>query len=199
MTSSIGPSSTDALEPKPKRRWMVLPNVAFDTDDGLGFGVRGELAVDEAGHEPYHTGWVVHAFASTRGYHHHRVRLDRVGFGPEDRLRLTVHLAWRQWLNDGYWGIGNQTAREREYVQDFDEDDPRRKRYRYSLFQPFAHATLRARIDGPWQAYGALTAKYSIVETYPGSLLEAEHPFGLEGGVTVQLQGGLLYDSRRPE
>ncbi|MBI4820310.1 MAG: BamA/TamA family outer membrane protein [Deltaproteobacteria bacterium] len=196
-TTAAGTSS--ASESKSTRRWMVVPNVAFDTDDGLGFGIRGELAIDEDGYEPYHTGWVVHAFASTRGYHHHRVRFDRVGFGPEQRLRLTIHLAWRQWLNDGYWGIGNRTAREREYVKDFEEGDPGRRRYRYSLFQPFAHMTLRARIDGPWLAYGALTGKYSIVETYPGSLLALERPFGLDGGVTVQLQGGLLYDSRKPE
>lgn len=178
---------------------MLVPNVAFDTDDGLGFGIRGELAIDEAGHEPYHTGWVFHAFASTRGYHHHRLRYDRVGFGPDDRLRLTIHFAWRQWLNDGYWGIGNRTLRERAYVGDLKTADPARRRYRYSLFQPFLHATLRATLAGPFRAYGAVTAKYSLIETYPGSLLEAEQPFGVDGGPSVQLQAGLLYDSRRPE
>jgi outer membrane protein assembly factor BamA len=192
------PATGEEKKKKPYR-WYVVPNIAFDTDDGLGFGARAELAFDEPGFEPYKMALVVHAFASLNGYHHHRFRLDRTGLGPGGALRVTLHLAWRQWLNDGYWGVGNGTTRERDFARDFDGDDPRRKRYRYTLYQPFAHFTLRGDISGPWSMFAALNAKWSQVETYAGSLLEEQQPFGMDGGLGVILSAGLIYDTRSPE
>jgi len=132
----------------------------------------------------------VHLFATTRGYHHHRFRFDRTGLGPDGRLRLTFHLAWRQWLNDGYWGLGNRTTRQADHAT---------KRYRYTLFQPFSHTTLRAELDGPWSIFGSLNAKWSEVRTYDGSLLAEQRPFGMDGGLTTLVSGGVVYDTRRPE
>ena len=37
-----------AVEEGRGARWFAIPNVAYDTDDGLGFGARAELALDEA-------------------------------------------------------------------------------------------------------------------------------------------------------
>jgi hypothetical protein len=188
-----------ASQPAPRSRWYVVPNFAFDTDDGVGFGVRGEVAFDAPGYAPYRMAYVAHAFFTLRGYHHHRLRFDRTGLGRERRLRLTLHLAWRQWLNDGYWGLGNRTLRERAYVDDFADDDPARKRYRYTLFQPFAHLTGRYRLSPGWLTFASLNAKWSAVRTYPGSLLEAERPYGMDGGLGLILATGILYDTRRPE
>lgn len=196
------PISTPSTQPVGRKagiRWYVVPNVAFDNDDGLGFGVRGELAIDAPGYAPYKQAFVAHAFASLRGYHHHRLRYDRVGIGAERRFRLTLHLAWRQWLNDGYWGIGNGTTRERRFVGSFDDDDPARKRYRYSLMQPFAHATLRARLLGPLSCFGSLNIKWSLIDTYADSLLGEQRPFGMDGGLGAILGAGVIYDTRFPE
>jgi len=188
-------------EPAPARgpRWYAIPNFAFDTDDGLGFGARGELAFDLPGHEPYQSAWVLHLFLTTRGFHHHRLRYDRTGLGPGGRLRFTAHLAWRQWLNDGYWGLGNGTVRERRWLDRADTDEAAAKRYRYTLRQPFAHLTLRLRLAGPWLAFAALDGKISRIATYPGSLLAEEQPFGMAGGPSLTVAGGLLRDTRRPE
>lgn len=192
------PASQPAVR-KAGLRWYVVPNVAFDNDDGLGFGVRGELAIDAPGYTPYKHAFVAHAFATLRGYHHHRLRYDRVGIGAARRFRLTAHLAWRQWLNDGYWGIGNGTTRERRYVGSFDDDDPARKRYRYSLMQPFAHVTLRARLLGPLSCFASLNIKWSLIDTYAGSLLGEQRPFGMDGGLGTILGAGMIYDTRVPE
>ncbi len=183
-------AEVSAASPAGDVRWYAIPNVAYDTDDGLGFGARAEVALDEPGYTPYKSAYVVHAFLTTRGYHHHRFRFDRTGLGPQGRLRVTLHVAWRQWLNDGYWGLGNLTARE---------PDPIGKRYRYSLFQPFVHLTLRARLDGPWQAFASLNAKWSAVRTYAGSLLALQRPYGMDGGLATILSAGVLYDTRQPE
>ncbi len=180
-------------------QWYVMPNVAFDTDDGLGFGGRFELNWGGDKHDPYRAAVVLQAYWTVRGYHHHRLRFDLVDLGPARRFRLTAHFAYRAWMNDGYWGIGPGAAIEPEYNQAFDADDPRRKRYRYSLIQPFSHMVLRARLQAPWLAYAALGVKWSEVRTYELSLLAEDQPYGMEGGWTTTITAGVLRDTRKPE
>ncbi len=168
----------------------AVPNVAYDSDDGLGFGARFELARLEEGLSPYREAWVVHLFSSLRGFHHHRLRYDRLGLGPEGRLRFTAHLAWRQWNNDGYWGMGGATVRE-------EDADP--KRYRYRLIQPFAHLSLRHHLGQGLYTWLALNPKWSAVRTYEGSLLAEEQPYGMGGGFLPALLVGAQHDTRQPE
>lgn len=180
-------------------RWSALPNISYDTDDGFGLGARGQFDHRVPGYDPYRSSFVVHVFASTTGYQHHRFRLDLVGLGREHTLRLTGHFAYRAWLNDGYWGIGNGTVRDTLYEGPYDPLEPAKKHYHYTLIQPFSHLTLRANLGGPWVGYAALEGRYSAVRTYAGSLLEAQHPYGVDGGPAVQASGGMLYDTRAPE
>lgn len=171
--------------------WYLVPNLAYDSDDGLGFGARFEHARLDEELTPYRRAWVVHLFSSLRGYHHHRVRYDRLGLGADGQGRFTAHLAWRQWSNDGYWGIGNDTVRE---------EDPDEKRYRYTLLQPFAHLAWRRPLMGEALfGYLAFNPKLSLVRTYEGSLLAEERPYGIEGGFLPQVLVGLQHDTREPE
>jgi hypothetical protein len=181
--------------------WYAIPNVGFDTDDGLGFGGRLEVAWKDGQHEPYRQALVLQGYTTVTGYHHHRVRFDRLGMGAAGRLRLTVHLAYRQWKNDGYWGIGNGTVREQTYQGPFGFDDPDRRRYRYSLVQPFAQVVARQALsdDGPWSVYGALNPKWSRVSPYAISVLGEHRPYGMGGGLGLQVLGGVVHDTRLPE
>jgi hypothetical protein len=138
-------------------------------------------------------------YAATSGFQHHHFTFDLVAFGPQRRLRLTLNLAWRQWRNDGYFGIGNGTTREAEYAQVFDPEDARQKRYRYSLFQPFFYGTLRANLAKSLDVFFASNIKHSTIETYAGSLLAEQRPFGMDGGWNAQAIGGVVYDTRFPE
>ena len=190
---------TAAPPPKPPIRWYLVPNVGFDTDDGLGFGGRFELQRKDPDRLPYAFGLVVHGYASVRGYHHHRIYLDFPGLGADHATRLTWKFAYRQWLNDGYWGIGNGSVRERAYVADFDKDDPRRTRYRYNLIQPFMHVALRHALKRPFAVFLSLRAQYTEVRPYEGSLLEAEQPPGMKGGFAAEVGAGLIIDSRDNE
>lgn len=182
-----GPS----VDTEDRLRWSALPNFSYDTDDKFGFGARLQIDLLAPGFDPYRASFVLHAFATTNGYHHHRFRFDVVGLGAQHRVRLTGHLAYRAWLNDGYWGIGNGT----ELAPEGTADDF----YRYSLVQPFGHLTLRSAIGGPWSWYGAAEGRHSTIGVGAGSLLADERPFGLDGGAAVQVGGGILYDSREPE
>jgi hypothetical protein len=180
----------------------LVPISSFDTDDGLGGGLRLELAHRPEGSEPFQSLLVFQSFVSLRGYQQHKLRWDRRGLGRNGDSRLFVHLEWRQWLNDGYWGIGNGTTRELNSTElsALDAEDPDRKRYRYTLFQPFAHVGWSSGLGhSPWSVYGAVQPRYSRVETYAGSLLAEEQPFGMAGGFALQLMGGVIFDQREPE
>lgn len=178
--------------------WVAIPNFGYDVDDGLGLGARGEIDWYDEGYDPYQLALVIHAYASTNGFHHHRVRFDAPGLGPAHNLRLTGHFAYRQWLNDGYWGMGNGTVLDRA-AYDALPDEPLYKRYRYTLMQPFGRLTLRGELGGPWAWFGFLAGRYSHIEQYDGALLGEDQPLGLEGGFGVQPGVGLLFDTREPE
>jgi hypothetical protein len=171
--------------------------VSYDVDDGFGAGARAELDWYKPGYDPYRLAFVAQAFVTTNGYHHHRVRFDAPGLGPAHNLRLTGHFAYRQWLNDGYWGMGNDTTVERATVSPTTEAE--QKRYRYTLVQPFGRLTLRGELGGPWAWFGFLAARWTDVQTYPGSLLAEERPYGMAGGFGVQPGIGVVYDTREPE
>jgi hypothetical protein len=186
-----------SAEPEKRFTWVAIPNFGYDVDDGFGAGARAELDWYAPGHDPYQLAFVTQAYLTTNGYHHHRVRFDAPGLGVNHRLRLSGHFAYRQWLNDGYWGMGNDTALARAVV-DRERADAATA-YRYTLVQPFGRLTLRGEIDGPWAWFAFLAGRWSQVSTYAGSVLEAEQPLGMQGGWGVQPGVGLLYDTREPE
>ncbi len=189
----------DPSDTEPHIRWSAIPNASYDSDDGFGLGARGQVDWLNVDYAPYRASAVVHLFVTTNGYHHHRMKFDLVGLGPQHRSRIYGHVAYRAWLNDGYWGIGNDTALDPRSLGDLDRDDPDRRYNRYRLVQPFAHLTWRREVAGPWAVYGGAEGRYSVVEAYSGSLLAAEAPPGVAGGPAVQLGGGVLYDTRDPE
>ena len=73
---------------EPPFDWYAIPVAGADTDDGAGGGARAEIARVEEGYAPYKWAWMVHAYVTTTGYQHHRVRFDRVGIGPRNRLHV---------------------------------------------------------------------------------------------------------------
>jgi hypothetical protein len=190
-----------ADDPEPEVAWFAIPNAAYDSDDRFGFGGRAEVAWKQPGWEPYRQSLVVQGYTSITGYHNHYVRFDRLGIGPRERLRVTANLAWRQWKNDGYWGIGNGTVREAGFAGPFTLDDPLRKRYRYSLTQPLVHVVARQDLGegSPWSLYAAVNPKLTVVDTYDLSILAEHDPYGMDGGFTVLVSGGVVWDSREPE
>lgn len=209
MTPTSQDAPADPVEqaappaPDPNRpTWSLFPVAGVDSDDGFGFGLRGQLDIHRVGVEPYKSSFVVHLFVTTKGYHHDRFKFDLLGLGAHGKLRLMGHFAFRAWLNDGYWGLGNGTAQDTSYG-DRPVEDPLHKFYRYQLMQPFAHLTLRNEVrqigKGELSVYGSWEGRYSIIHTYSGSLLEQDQPWGVDGGLAGQLAMGALWDSRSPE
>jgi hypothetical protein len=196
-------SEANASQRDSDRSGYAIPIASFDSDDGLGGGLRMELAVQPEGYQPYKSSLVLQSFMTLRGYQQHKLRWDRRGLRDDGSGRLFVHMEWRKWLNDGYWGLGGDTVRAwgSAAAAAMDSDDPKRKFYRYTLQQPFVHVGYAASIgeESDWSAYGAIQPKYSQVQAYSGSLLDEQQPHGMAGGIAVQLIGGIQRDWRDPE
>ena len=188
-----------AEENRARSDWFVWPLMGYNSDNGLGFGLRAELAEKDPAYDPHRTAYMIQGYASLRNFHYHMLRYDHLGFLGVEGLRLTINGVYRQWGNDGYWGIGNSTSRERAYAGPFEDGDPRAKRYLYKLAQPFLHTTLRLELLGKWSAFLSLIGKWSDIESFADSLLRQEQPLGFEGGFNMQLSGGVVYDTRKPE
>ena len=197
--AAIGDEISGPEAPSKPYRWFVFPVAAFDTDDGFGFGGRFELQRIDPDHDPYRASFLIHAYVSLRGYHHHRLRWDFPGLGPRNNLRLSARIAFRQWMNDGYWGIGNGTAIEAATLAELAADDPLTKRYRYDLLQPYVFVMLRGDAPRRLNAFASLTAQVTRVTPYEDSLLEEHRPEGMQGGFSLQLSTGLVVDTRTPE
>lgn len=176
----------------------VLPAAGYDPDDGFGLGLRAELDQLAPGYDPYRTAWMVQGYASVKGYHHHRFRFDATGLGPKHNFRLWGHFAYRQWGNDGYWGLGNSTAVD-EGTLNAPLGSVEHDYYHYSLIQPFGRLTLLWDLAPHWGAYGFLSGRWTKVQAREGSLLAAEQPFGMAGGFGAQVGLGVQFDTRVPE
>ena len=48
-------------------------------------------------------------------------------------------------------------------------------------------------------AFAAVNVRYSLVDADPTALLTEQRPLGMDGGLGVQLIGGVLFDTREPE
>ena len=195
---SQAPAQADPPAEKPVP-WYLIPNSSFDTDDGLGFGFRGELQHTDPDLSPYRDAWVLQGFSTLRGYHNYLLRYERLGLGTQGNGRITTLAAYRAWTNDQFYGLGGQLPLDPDYIGDFDADDLRRKRYRYTLVQPHVRLTWLSDIPGPLRIFASSGLRFSQVRTYENSLLEEQQPFGMEGGWNWQLQAGLQLDTRDRE
>jgi len=191
---------TKLVQGETKRfKWIALPGLGYDADDGLGFAAMGELFWRNPDFYPYRAKLRFIGYVSVRGHHNHRLMLDLPDMGLFHGLRFTGYLTFRRWANDGYWGMGNGAMRRRAYVGDFDSDDPRRKYYKYKLVQPMIQGVLRYDLGPVLGAYASLSLRWTGVTAYEGSLLQEHQPDGMDGGWAAQAGVGFVWDTRQPE
>jgi len=169
--------------------WYLVPIAGYGSDDGFGGGGRFELTRGEPDDTPYRVGWMAMSYATQSGYRDHQVRWDRTGLA-QDRLRLTAFGSWRQWLHDGYYGLGGGTVRDPSAPDDY---------YTYNLFQPTARLTGRWALRDDYSVFGAVNPTWTEVTAYPDTLLSEAPAPGVAGGVAVWLSTGLVHDTRDVE
>jgi outer membrane protein assembly factor BamA len=172
---------------------IAIPLLSFNSDFGVGVGAVGGSYVYSGEKTPYAHGIAAQGYATSRGFQNHWLRYD----GPQliGRSRLEGRIEYKRELLSPYYGPGNMSMR----AADLDDTD---QQLNYDRWSPSAWLRIRTpldRIARPLSTYVGYAYRCTRVTLYPGSVLSADMPLGIEGGSTGQLSGGLLWDTRDDE
>jgi hypothetical protein len=175
---------TEAPTGKKERSYMVgglgLPLVNFNTTDGLGFGVGAEIYTRPKD-QPfgYRYKFTVSTFWTTSGnYTSNYFQVEHRG----EQFWMT-RLIYRGWRNMIYVGQGGDDVSR---VRDPDEA------LGNAVFGPILLANVVRRVaNTPISVFGQGYARYAGARAAEGGILEADAPFGLNGGFYFDVGAGM--------
>ena len=196
--------------------WGALPALDYDTDDGFGYGVVGNLYRYDGLTAPYKTSVAGLVFLTTKHVHVHRIEVDALGLanGP---LRMTTRAELNAVRTANFCGFGAAVdcnpgaaaaAGDRAGLEGDPRDDFERRYYltRYVRPNGFVNGRWMLRDDPSkvelmfgWRADLLLPGDFSTRGPYPGSLYDQTFPGGGERGLSSVLQAGLMWDTRDNE
>lgn len=172
---------------------LGVPLVAFNTDEGFGFGAAGGVYFYGNGSSPpYIAALSAQVFFTTGGVQSHFLSLD----APHlfEKFRLEAHVEYDRALFAPFYGVGNQSAPGVAGAP----DDPR---YSFHSTSPMAWVRFRFHPfpDQGLQPYVGYHFRYSSVHPYTDSALAKAAPLGLSGGTSGEISVGFIWDTRDDE
>ena len=201
VTPAVADDADEGAPPAARTEVAVFPELSYDSDIGLGFGILGSVARVQPGVEPWL--WNIQA----QGY----VTLGR---GPDGavtvtytndyvdfdfptlaggKVRLRGRADFRRQINTPWYGIGNAT-----------EAFPERADGGYHLVDhiyPGLRAEVWITLPRGVSVVAGGRLMFNWINPYPGSLLgeQAGTLVGAGRHQTVQVQAGVLLDNRDRE
>jgi outer membrane protein assembly factor BamA len=185
----------------------VLPALSADSDVGFGFGAFTQFTRFEPERSPYAWRLQVQGQMSVkRGpegaefpIHDHYVDLDHPQlFGKN--VRVYGRLGYEKNIIAGWYGLGNAATSNDQGID---------RRFQFRRAQPILRLKARFPLLGALSTFVALKGRYVTTGTYAGSKLaediaasengSGERLFGLGDHALVELQSGLIWDSRDDE
>jgi hypothetical protein len=222
-TESATEVAPDSAQDPYRLEVAPLPELSYDSDLGLGFGVLLDATKYHPNFAPYRTNLTAQAFIVVGpdpdggvrvAYQNHYVRLDLPGLAGQ-RLRLKGRIGLRHEVNARYYGMGNASINLRPWRDIDREADPEgwataRRFYDYQQVKPYAQVEVLARIAGDLEAYGALNVWWNWVSLIDDSKLVedlngaggpevADLLLGAKRHGALEVTGGLVYDTRDDE
>lgn len=191
-----GSASVEPASPSAQTRpleWMALPSVDYDADEKLGVGVT--VQIHELGESlPYLQSLIARAYVTTAGVQQYRLVYDAPRFlgGP---VRLWLAATYGVDLYSPYYGLGNRSSSKLE-------DHPAAhgaRAFQWARRSPYGRAGAALPLGAGAYAFGYLSFREVSVDLYPGSLLGAERPYGVEGGRFLEGTLGMYLDGRDNE
>ncbi len=184
-----------------------MPRLTLNSDEGIGFGVRGVFYWNRFQTKPYKTAISFQVWATTRLVQHHFVRVDAV-----DAFRLPLRLEGEA----GFFSTLTMPYCGDPPSADCDDDERTRLRSlepyalanaRFLLWRgPFLRDRLKLEAFVSWRGTGYVPGTLfdddgdgaPDLYPYPGSRYAADHPEGEPGFASV-IQGGVAVDTRDNE
>lgn len=219
------PDDDDADDDDPTvGRWGIgiVPKFTLNSDDGVGFGLRGTVYWYRWNQQPYKTAISFQAWVTTRLVQHHYLRVDAIdAFNLPIRILAEVGYFQSRSQNFCGWdGDCDPERRERallwEGLNQAARDRIRPTYYQVRFIRPYALTNLRWRLA---QVFGAAVSLFGgwrgfyyqpgdwldddrngrpDLEPYPYSYYKSVFPQGEPGFASVA-QVGLMVDSRDEE
>lgn len=210
------PEAEDATWERDGWGWGALPALNYDTDDGFGYGLVGNLYRYNGKTAPYKTSIHSLVFMTTKRVHIHRLKVDALELagGP---LRLTTRAELNAVRTANFCGFGARVTCDPSVASEAadalglegDERDDFERRYylmRYVRPNGFVNARWMLR-DAPskielmfgWRGDLLMPGDFAIRGPYEGSLYDETFPGGGEWGLLSILQAGVMWDSRDNE
>jgi len=172
---------------------VVAPLLGYDSNLKLGVGAFAQVVwADETEAEPFRALLGAQTYFTTGGMQDHVVYWDLPGL-LGTRLRWDARVRYLSWSRAPYFGIGAATARLP--AADVSDDY-----YLWSSERWFLRTNVRRQLgETPWDAYASYVLNLQGVEVYPGSLLEADLPPGVDGEPLSLIGLGGFRDTRTNE
>lgn len=179
--------------PKPEKkslrrgvRWLPRPQMDFNTDTGLGYGIRFELFdYGKRSKKPYEYQLWLQFFQTTRDISRHRLVFDWPWIrGSKWRLSGGFHYVTD--FRAPWYGLDPKNEYNQAYTSCDDRDalalDPDvcpgnpdfrgLFYYSYQISSPRFNVAVRYQYDGPWQLYGGYRLRFAAIQPrYDASVL----------------------------
>ncbi len=200
------------LEPeilnKKKTGWYItpLPIVLYNTDNGLGYGLRimlfnnGDKTDEYFNYTPYFYKISAQFFQTTLGWQYHFIESDMPYF-MQTKIRLRVGFAYDELLNGNYFGQGpdshtleNPNTGERyntynDYYYDFllaDKKKPYNYKYnKYTIFRPKGYLDSFYNITNDIKLFAGLEIKWTEVRSWEGREFDTDGEKNIESDMTL--------------
>ncbi|MED5372034.1 MAG: BamA/TamA family outer membrane protein [Myxococcota bacterium] len=211
------PATAPAAEPWQKQGWGFggLPAVAYNSDDGLGGGVVGNIYRYDGITAPYKAEIYFLFYVTTKQVHTHRVQLDMLEVGGLP-LRITTRAEFSLTRSGNYCGTSvpgdcsieqRDTLLEQYNLSGTELEDAERRFYKTRFKTPLFFFNARYGLKkGPprLEAFGTVFAQYILPGDFQEdspwdySLYGMDFPGG-EQGLDTMVQAGLMLDNRDNE
>ena len=166
----------------------AIPNLFFNSDVGIGYGIHPTLFVDSVQYKPYFIKIDANYWNTTKGPMETYLFFDSPHLIPN--YRLTIYTRYYDDSLSPFYGIGANSGSSRElYLRrraNFATDLQR------TLWQPQVNNQKIKALFG----LGIFNTEIDISNS---PLLISSQPIGIEGGWTNYVKLGLVYDSRDNE
>ena len=168
------------------KRLTLLPLAGFSSDDGAGYGFRGNLYRYDGQTVPYQQAYALQFFFTTKGKWTHRAKLDLPKFRGNDRLEIDFR--YDKEARAAYYG----TLTDAQISQYSKEEQTFETHYK-TLGIIWYHI-----LQKPYQLrVGIIGGHNSITPNAPqNALLTTLAPTGQNGGILIQTHMAIRRDTR---
>jgi outer membrane protein assembly factor BamA len=168
------------------QRFTLLPLAGFSSDDGIGYGFRGNVYRYDGQTIPYKQAYALQLFVTSKGKWTHRIKLDLPKVHANDRLE--VDFRYDKEAQAAYYGTLSDTE-----IAQYSQDEQTYETHYKTLGIIWYHT-----LQKPYQLRIGFIGGHNRItpNTSQNALLTTLAPVGQNGGSLIQTHTALRRDTR---